>query len=42
MTVSIGAGTRRPDEHRGQLMRRVDRALYRAKDAGRDRVMLAE
>jgi diguanylate cyclase (GGDEF)-like protein len=42
MTVSIGAGTRRPDEQRGQLMRRVDRALYRAKDAGRDRVMLAE
>lgn len=41
MTVSIGAGTRTAEELPGHLMRRVDRALYRAKDAGRDRVVLA-
>jgi diguanylate cyclase (GGDEF)-like protein len=41
MTVSVGAGTRRSDELPGQLMRRVDGALYQAKDAGRDRVVLA-
>lgn len=42
LTVSVGAGTRMPSELPGQLMRRVDRALYRAKDAGRNRVKLAE
>lgn len=42
VTVSVGAGTRNPGELPGQLMRRVDRALYRAKDAGRNRVMLAD
>ena len=42
LTVSIGAGTRAPSELPGHLMRRVDRALYRAKDSGRDRVKLAE
>jgi diguanylate cyclase (GGDEF)-like protein len=42
VTVSVGAGTRKAGELPGQLMRRVDRALYRAKDAGRNRVILAD
>ncbi len=41
VTVSIGAGTRAHGELPGHVMRRVDRALYRAKDAGRNRVMPA-
>lgn len=42
VTISIGTGMRREGESPGELMRRVDRALYRAKDAGRNRVMPAE
>jgi len=39
VTISIGTGLRRRGESSSELMRRVDRALYRAKDAGRNRVM---
>ncbi|RVU12534.1 GGDEF domain-containing protein [Methylobacterium oryzihabitans] len=39
VTVSIGAATGRDFD---ALMRRADRALYRAKDLGRDRVVWAE
>lgn len=39
VTISIGTGLRREGESTSELMRRVDRALYRAKDAGRNCVM---
>lgn len=39
VTISIGTGLRRQGESSSELMRRVDRALYRAKDAGRNCVM---
>lgn len=39
VTISIGTGLRRRGETSSKLMRRVDRALYRAKDAGRNCVM---
>ncbi len=39
VTISIGTGLRRRGESSSELMRRVDRALYSAKDAGRNRVM---
>lgn len=42
VTTSIGTGLRRKGETSSELMRRVDRALYRAKDAGRNRVMSSE
>ena len=42
VTISIGTGLRREGESTRDLMRRVDRALYRAKDAGRNRVMASE
>lgn len=42
VTISIGTGLRRRGESSSELMRRVDRALYRAKDAGRNRVMSSE
>lgn len=38
ITVSLGVAQLRPGESGDDLMRRVDAALYRAKDAGRDRV----
>jgi diguanylate cyclase (GGDEF)-like protein/PAS domain S-box-containing protein len=38
ITVSIGVVERRPRESRKQLARRADKALYQAKDLGRDRV----
>lgn len=41
VTVSIGAGGRRKGEAYHELFRRVDKALYRAKDQGRNRVELA-
>lgn len=42
ITVSIGLATRLPNEETLEsLLRRVDQALYRAKDAGRDQVILA-
>jgi diguanylate cyclase (GGDEF)-like protein len=37
-TVSIGVALQSDGEDAGDLMRRADRALYRAKAAGRDRV----
>ena len=41
ITVSIGLATNRPDEDLiDTLLARADRALYRAKDAGRNRVEL--
>ena len=42
VTVSVGAGTRNRAERPADLMRRVDQALYRAKDAGRNTVMVAD
>lgn len=39
VTVSIGTGLRHEGEATSELMRRVDRALYRGKDAGRNCVM---
>lgn len=38
VTISIGTGVLAEGESSSELMRRVDRALYRAKDAGRNRV----
>lgn len=42
VTISIGTGLRRRGESSGELMRRVDRALYAAKDAGRNRVISSD
>lgn len=41
VTVSIGVGQRREGEGYHTLFRRVDTALYRAKDGGRNRVELS-
>jgi len=41
VTISIGFGRSRPHESPLDLMQRVDRAMYRAKDEGRNRVMRA-
>lgn len=38
ITISIGVAERRPRESRKQFTRRADRALYRAKELGRNRV----
>jgi two-component system, cell cycle response regulator len=42
VTCSIGAAEWRPDESIDALLRRADLALYEAKRAGRDRVVLAD
>jgi diguanylate cyclase (GGDEF)-like protein len=42
VTVSVGGALRRADEEHDSLLRRADAALYRAKDGGRDRVVLAD
>ncbi|MDE2368705.1 MAG: GGDEF domain-containing protein [Burkholderiales bacterium] len=39
VTASIGVAAWRDDENVGALLRRADQALYRAKDAGRNRVV---
>ncbi len=42
ITVSIDVATNRPDEDQiGTLLARADKALYKAKDEGRNRVALA-
>jgi len=38
ITVSIGMSAFRPGEHGDQVLKRADQALYRAKNAGRNRV----
>lgn len=42
VTVSIGVADYRPHESREALITRCDRALYRAKDLGRNRTVLAD
>jgi diguanylate cyclase (GGDEF)-like protein len=41
VTASLGVAVMRPGEDRDSLLRRADAALYEAKNAGRDRVMMA-
>ncbi len=40
LTVSVGAATSQADSTEGGLIRAADQALYRAKEAGRDRLMV--
>ncbi|HEY5720210.1 MAG TPA: GGDEF domain-containing protein, partial [Gammaproteobacteria bacterium] len=40
-TTSIGVAQLAPDEEAEQLLSRVDDSLYKAKESGRDRVILA-
>ncbi|MEA5075132.1 MAG: diguanylate cyclase [Coriobacteriia bacterium] len=42
LTVSIGVAELRGEESRDSIVLRADHAMYAAKEAGRDRVMLAE
>jgi diguanylate cyclase (GGDEF)-like protein len=42
VSTSVGYGTRRRGEAPGALMRRIDKALYAAKHAGRDRAVAAD
>ena len=42
VTVSIGAALRHEKEHALALVKRADEALYKAKEAGRDRVLAAK
>ncbi len=41
VTISVGIATMRAEEELDQLVSRADQALYRAKEAGRDRVEFA-
>lgn len=41
LTVSVGIASLRPGECAAELLKRADEALYRAKDGGRNRVVLA-
>jgi diguanylate cyclase (GGDEF)-like protein len=40
-TISVGVGQLSEDEHEKSFFDRVDRAMYRAKDSGRNRVLRA-
>jgi diguanylate cyclase len=42
VTISAGVAERRPGEDAASLLRRADAAMYRAKRAGRNRVVRAE
>ena len=42
MSVSIGAATLAPGERGAFWLTRADAALYRAKNGGRNRVMMAD
>jgi len=42
VTVSIGAALRKEGEHPAALLKRADEALYAAKEAGRDRVLVSK
>lgn len=42
VTISIGVAAFRPGDTREALIERADRALYRAKNAGRNRVLIEE
>jgi diguanylate cyclase len=42
ITFSAGIAVRRPGEDRDALIRRADRALYQAKDAGKNRAVTAD
>ena len=41
MTISLGVGQYRPDEQKTAFLKRVDTAMYRAKELGKNRVCLA-
>jgi PleD family two-component response regulator len=40
VTISVGATLARPRETQSDLLGRADRSLYRAKKAGRDRLVV--
>ncbi len=42
MTASLGVAAWAPGDDGGDVIRRADRALYRAKESGRDRVVMDE
>jgi diguanylate cyclase (GGDEF)-like protein len=42
LTVSLGISSVRAGESTDQVLRRVDRAMYRAKEGGRNRVAFEE
>ncbi|SCX84269.1 diguanylate cyclase (GGDEF) domain-containing protein [Nitrosospira sp. Nsp13] len=42
VTISVGVAMLRPGERKETLIERADKAMYKAKEAGRNRVMLAK